>query len=228
MASENPAKDQKAAKAKSSKASEGKKKGKDSGGSTIEVQASRPKVSPAKTPRMKSLYDDKVIAQLQKELGLTNRIQVPRLEKIVVSTCLKEALLNPKVLDTASDELALMTGQRPRITRSKKSIAAFKLRQGIALGSMVTLRRARMYEFLDRLINVPLPRVRDFKGLSPKAFDGRGNYSMGVKEQIIFPEINYDRIDKIRGLNITIVTTATNNDHARAFLTGLGMPFRKA
>ena len=227
MASEKSPKETKAK--ATTKTSDGKKKGKDGGSNTtIQLQAEKPRVSPSKKPRLKTFYDEKVVSQLQKELGLTNPMQVPRLDKIVVSTCLKEALLNPKVLDAASDELALITGQRPCITRSKKSIAAFKLRKGIALGSMVTLRRARMYEFLDRLINVALPRVRDFKGLSPKAFDGRGNYSMGVKEQIIFPEINYDRIDKIRGLNVTIVTTATNNEHARALLSSLGMPFRKA
>lgn len=229
MSSENTvSKDSKGAKGKSPEASKKKSSKDSSSASAIEVSAERPKVSPGKTPRLKVLYKDKVVAQLQKELGLTNSMQVPRLEKIVVSTCLKEALLNPKVLDTASDEIALITGQRPRVTRSKKSIAAFKLRKGISLGAMVTLRHARMYEFLDRLINVALPRVRDFKGLNSKSFDGRGNYSMGVKEQIIFPEINYDRIDKIRGLNVTICTSATNNDHARALLTHLGMPFRKA
>ncbi|MBI3544257.1 MAG: 50S ribosomal protein L5, partial [Deltaproteobacteria bacterium] len=133
-----------------------------------------------------------------------------------------------KALDNSVDELAAITGQRPKVTRAKKSIAAFKLREGQALGAVVTLRRARMYEFLDRLISVALPRVRDFKGINAKSFDGRGNYSMGLKEQIIYPEINYDRIDKIRGMNITIATSAKNNEHARALLTELGMPFRKA
>jgi large subunit ribosomal protein L5 len=140
---------------------------------------------------------------------------------------LKEALVNPKALDSAVDEIASITGQRPRVTRAKKSIAAFKLREGQALGAMVTLRKARMYEFLDRLINVALPRVRDFKGVSPKSFDGRGNYSLGIKEQIIFPEINYDKIDKIRGMNVTIATSARTNEQARALLAELGMPFRK-
>ncbi len=192
-----------------------------------QLSVGKPKISPSKEPRLKQLFDEKILAQLQQELGLNNSMEVPRLEKIVVSTCLKEALLNPKVLDASVEELSLMTGQRPVVTKAKKAIAAFKLRKGIAIGAMVTLRRARMYEFLDRLINVALPRVRDFKGISPKAFDGRGNYSLGIREQIIFPEINYERVDKVRGLNVTIVTSAKNNDHARALLTGLGMPFRK-
>jgi large subunit ribosomal protein L5 len=196
-------------------------------GTTFAVEMGRPR-GPSKPPRMKSFYEEKVVAALMKELGLKNRMEVPRLEKIVISSCLKEALVNPKALDNAVDELAGITGQRPRVTRAKKSIAAFKLREGQAIGAMVTLRRARMYEFLDRLINVALPRVRDFKGLNAKSFDGRGNYSMGLKEQIIFPEINYDRIDKIRGMNITIATSAKNNDHARALLAELGMPFKKA
>jgi large subunit ribosomal protein L5 len=196
-------------------------------GVTFAVEAGRPK-GPSKPPRLKTFYETKVVQALQQSLGLKNRMEVPRLEKIVVSSCLKEALANPKALDNAMDELAAISGQRPRVTRAKKSIAAFKLREGQALGAMVTLRRARMYEFLDRLMNVALPRVRDFKGVNPKSFDGRGNYSMGLKEQIIFPEINYDRIDKIRGMNITITTSARSNDHARALLTELGMPFRKA
>jgi large subunit ribosomal protein L5 len=196
-------------------------------GVSFAVEAERPK-GPSKAPRMQTLYESKVVAALMKELSLTNRMEVPHLEKIVVSTCSKEALVNPKALDNAVDELAAITGQRPRVTRAKKSIAAFKLREGQALGAVVTLRKARMYEFLDRLINVALPRVRDFKGISAKSFDGRGNYSMGLKEQIIFPEINYDKIDKIRGMNITIATSAKNNEHARALLAELGMPFRKA
>lgn len=206
--------------------SKGAKKTAGSGTSFV-VEMERPR-GPSKPPRMKTFYEEKVVPTLMKELGLKNRMEVPRLEKIVISSCLKEALINPKALDNAVDELAGISGQRPRITRAKKSIAAFKLREGQALGTMVTLRRARMYEFLDRLINVALPRVRDFKGISSRSFDGRGNYSMGLREQIIFPEINYDRIDKIRGMNITITTSAKNNEHARALLVGLGMPFRKA
>lgn len=204
----------------------GKKKGAGAG-ATFAVEAGRPR-GPSKPPRLKTHYEQKVVGELMKQLGLKNKMEVPRLEKIVVSACMKEALVNPKALDNAIDELAAITGQRPKITRAKKSIAAFKLREGQALGAMITLRRARMYEFLDRLINVALPRVRDFKGINAKSFDGRGNYSFGLKEQIIFPEINYDRIDKIRGMNITIATSAKNNEHARALLTELGMPFRKA
>ena len=196
-------------------------------GISFTVEMGRPR-GPTKMPRMRKLYEEKVIPALMKEMGLKNKMQVPRLDKVVVSLCTKEALVNPKALDNAVDELAAITGQRPKVTRAKKSIAAFKLREGQAIGAVVTLRRARMYEFLDRLINVDLPRVRDFKGLNSKSFDGRGNYSMGLKEQIIFPEIDYDRIDKIRGMNITVATTAKNNEHARALLTELGMPFRKA
>ena len=229
MASEKENKPkEKVEKKKEASEPKGKRKDTNSGRAAFEVSAESPKTSPSTLPRLKKFYNETVIPQLQKELVVKNAMQVPKLTKIIVSTCLKEALLNPKVLDTASDELAVITGQKPIITKAKKSIAAFKLRKGINLGATVTLRRARMFEFLDRLINVALPRVRDFKGLSPKSFDGRGNYSMGIKEQIIFPEINYDRIDKIRGLNITIVTSANNNDHARALLASLGMPFRKA
>lgn len=204
-------------------------KGKKAAGAGVSfaVETGRPR-GPSKPPRMKKFYEEKVVPALMKELGLTNRMEVPKIEKIVISACLKEALVNPKALDNAVDEIATITGQRPKVTRAKKSIAAFKLREGQALGAMVTLRRARMYEFLDRLINVAMPRVRDFKGINSKSFDGRGNYSMGLKEQIIFPEINYDRVDKIRGMNITIATSAKNNEHARALLTELGMPFRKA
>lgn len=198
-----------------------------SGGTTFAVQAERPR-GPSKPPRLKTFYESKVVPALMKELGLTNKMEVPHMTKIVVSTCLKEALVNPKALDYAVDELAAITGQKPRITRAKKSIAAFKLREGQAIGASVTLRRAHMYEFFDRLVNVALPRVRDFKGLGTKSFDGRGNYSMGLKEQIIFPEINYDRIDKIRGMNITIGTSARNNEQARALLGEMGMPFKKA
>ena len=206
----------------------GKKGQASASANSVELESGRPKASPSKTPRLKIFYGEKVIPHLMKELNLKNPMQVPRLEKIVVSSCLKEATTNPKALDAAAEEITLITGQKPRINRSKKSIAAFKLREGVAIGASVTLRRARMYEFLDRLISIALPRVRDFKGLSSKSFDGRGNYSMGLKEQIIFPEINYDRVDKIRGMNITIVTSAKNNDQARMLLAELGMPFRKA
>lgn len=162
-----------------------------------------------------------------KKLNLTNPMEVPRLERIVVNAVTKDAVANPKVLDSLTAELAMITGQKPIPTRAKKAIAAFKLRKGIPLGAMVTLRRKRMYEFMDRLVNVSLPRVRDFRGVSTKSFDGRGNYTLGLKEQVIFPEINFDKVDKARGLNITFVTTAKDNESARMLLAELGMPFRK-
>jgi len=171
-------------------------------------------------------YKTEVVPLLMKEFNFKNPMQVPRLEKIVVNMSLAEALQNSKVLDTAAEEIRVITGQKPVITKAKKSIAAFKLREGQKLGVMVTLRSDRMYEFLNRLCNVALPRVRDFKGISGRAFDGRGNYTLGITEQIIFPEINYDRIDKIRGMNITIVTTAKNDEEGKALLKHLGMPFR--
>jgi len=154
-------------------------------------------------------------------------MQVPRLVKVTINCAVKEAVGNPKVLDGTFDEIMAITGQKPVLTRARKAIATFKVREGNAVGVMVTLRRARMYEFLDRLMNVALPRVRDFKGVNPKSFDGRGNYSLGIREQIIFPEINYDKVEKVRGMTVTVHTTATNNEQARALLTELGMPFRK-
>jgi large subunit ribosomal protein L5 len=171
-------------------------------------------------------YRQEVVPALMKEFQYSNPMQVPKIEKIVVNMSLSDALQNAKILDTAADELMVITGQKPVITKAKKSIASFKLRQGQKLGVMVTLRRARMYEFMNRLCNIALPRVRDFKGISGRSFDGRGNYTMGITEQIIFPEINYDRIDKIRGMNITIVTTAKNDQEGRALLKYMGMPFR--
>jgi large subunit ribosomal protein L5 len=171
-------------------------------------------------------YKKEVIPQLMKEFSYKNINQVPRLTKIVVNTCLSEATQNAKALDSAAAELAQITGQRPVITKAKKSIAAFKLRGGQAIGACVTLRKKYMFEFLNRLVNIALPRVRDFKGVSPKSFDGRGNYTLGITEQIIFPEINYDKVDKIRGMNVTLCTTAQTNDEARALLKFLGMPFR--
>lgn len=161
-----------------------------------------------------------------KEFNYSNKMQVPRLEKIVINMSLAEALQNAKILDTAAEELKMITGQKPVITKAKKSIATFKLRQGQKLGVMVTLRRERMYEFLNRLCNIALPRVRDFKGISGRAFDGQGNYTLGITEQIIFPEINYDRIDKIRGMNVTFVTTAKTDAEGKALLKLMGMPFR--
>jgi len=176
---------------------------------------------------MVTLYKTKVIPALMKEFQFKNPMEVPRLDTVTINCAIKDAVANPKLLDGAVEEIMAITGQKPVLTRSRKAIAAFKVRQGNAVGVMVTLRRARMYEFLDRLVNVALPRVRDFKGVSPKGFDGRGNYSLGIREQIIFPEINYDRIDKIKGMTITITTTAKTNEHARAVLNELGMPFRK-
>ncbi len=171
-------------------------------------------------------YLQEVVPALMKEFNYSNLMQVPKLEKIVVNQSLAEALTNPKVLDKASDEIQAITGQRPVITKAKKSIATFKLREGQKLGVMVTLRREHMFEFLNRLCNVALPRVRDFRGVSGRSFDGRGNYSLGITEQIIFPEINYDKIDKIRGMNVTIVTTARSNEEGKALLKHMGMPFR--
>ena len=176
--------------------------------------------------RLRVLFEKEIAPTLMKELGCTNKMQVPRLRKITINMGLGEAVSNPKILDSAVDELRAITGQQPVVTKAKKSIATFKLREGQKIGAMVTLRADRMFEFFDRLVTLALPRVRDFKGVSPKAFDGRGNYSLGLKEQIIFPEINFDRIDKIKGLNISFVTSAGTDDNARALLKALGMPFR--
>jgi len=164
------------------------------------------------TPRLKKLYDEQVVPGLMKELNLSNIMQVPRLQKIVLNVGLGEAIQNRKLLDAALEEMTAIAGQKPMITKARKSIANFKLREGMSIGCMVTLRRERMYEFLDRLVNFALPRVRDFKGVSAKAFDGKGNYALGIREQIIFPEIDYDKIEKIMGLNISIVTTATRRN----------------
>jgi len=176
--------------------------------------------------RLKELYNKEMIPQLMKDFSYSNVMEVPKLEKIVINMGLGEAIQNVKILDSAVVEMAAIAGQKAVITKAKKSIASFKLRQGMPIGCMVTLRREKMYEFLDRLVNVSLPRVRDFKGVSAKAFDGKGNYSLGVKEQLIFPEINYDKVDKIKGMNITIVTSARNDEEGRALLKLMGMPFR--
>jgi len=176
--------------------------------------------------RLKELYNTEMIPKLMKELNFRNVMEVPKLQKIVINMGLGEAIQNVKILDSAVVELATIAGQKPVITKAKKSIASFKLRQGMPIGCVVTLRRDKMYEFLDRLVNVSLPRVRDFKGVSGKGFDGMGNYSLGVKEQLIFPEINYDKVDKIKGMNITIVTSARNDEEGRALLKLMGMPFR--
>ncbi|MEJ5365682.1 MAG: 50S ribosomal protein L5 [Desulfosoma sp.] len=177
--------------------------------------------------RLRELYVKEVAPQLAEKFQYKSPMQIPRLQKIVLNMGLGEAIQNVKILETASDELAQISGQKPVITRARLSIAAFKLRKGMPIGCMVTLRGDRMYEFYDKLVNIALPRVRDFRGVSPKSFDGRGNYTLGVREHIIFPEIDYDKIDKIKGLNITIVTTAQTDDEARELLALLGMPFRK-
>lgn len=177
--------------------------------------------------RLKKKYQEEMVPALMAELGYTNRMQVPRLEKIVINVGLGEALQNPKALEAASADLAAITGQHPVITRAKKSIAAFKLREGMAIGAMVTLRGSRMYDFLDKLVNATLPRIRDFQGVSPDAFDGRGNYTLGIKEQILFPEIEYDKVDKLRGLQISIVTTAKRKEEGRRLLELMGMPFSR-
>jgi large subunit ribosomal protein L5 len=177
--------------------------------------------------RLKQRYQKEVGPAIAKEFSISNPMAIPRLEKIVINMGMGEAIANAKILDTAADELKAITGQKPVVTKAKKSIASFKLRQGMPIGVMVTLRGDRMYEFMDRLVSVALPRVRDFRGVSPKAFDGRGNYTIGVREQLIFPEIDFNKVDKLRGMNISIVTTARNDELARALLKALGMPFRQ-
>ena len=179
-------------------------------------------------PRLAGKYREQSIPALTKQFNYKNPMQVPRLRKIVVNMGLGAAVANPKIIDTAVEELRAVSGQKPIVTRSKKAIANFKLRAGLPIGAMVTLRRSRMWEFLDRLVSVALPRTRDFKGISRKAFDGKGNYTLGLREQIIFPEINYDRIDVIKGLNISFVTSARTDEEGRALLAHLGMPFRAA
>jgi len=176
--------------------------------------------------RLKERYQKDIAPAIAKEFGIENPMAIPRLNKIVLNMGMGEAIANAKVLDTAVEELKAIAGQKPVITRAKKSIASFKLRQNMPIGVMVTLRGEQMYEFFDRLVSIALPRVRDFRGVSPKAFDGRGNYTIGVREQLIFPEIDFNKVDKLRGMNISIVTTARDDDQARALLKALGMPFR--
>lgn len=175
---------------------------------------------------LKEYYDKEVVSKLTETFKYKNVLQVPKLVKVVLNIGMGEAINNIKLLDAAKEELTLIAGQAPVITRAKKSVAAFKLREGMPIGCMVTLRRQRMYDFYEKLVNVALPRVRDFRGLSPKSFDGKGNYTLGIKEQIIFPEIEFDRIETIMGMNITVVTTAKNNEEGRELLKLLGMPFR--
>lgn len=177
------------------------------------------------TPRMKKQYDDAIVKAMTEKFGYQNRMEVPKIEKIVINMGVGEATQDKKKVETAASEMEAIAGQKPVITKAKKSIATFKLREGMPIGCKVTLRRERMYEFLDRLITIALPRVRDFRGLNPKSFDGRGNYAMGLKEQIVFPEINYDRIEKVRGMDVIVTTTAKSDDEARELLRLFGFPF---
>ncbi|APW71548.1 MULTISPECIES: 50S ribosomal protein L5 [Sphingopyxis] len=177
------------------------------------------------TPRMKSLYDDNIVKAMIDKFGYKNAMEVPKIEKITLNMGVGDAVQDKKKVDTAASEMELIAGQKPVITKAKKSIAGFKLREGMPIGCKVTLRRERMYEFLDRLITIAMPRIRDFRGVSAKSFDGRGNYAMGLKEQIIFPEINYDRIDSVRGMDVIVTTTARTDDEARELLRLFGFPF---
>jgi large subunit ribosomal protein L5 len=211
---------ERAAKAKA-KGEGGKKKG-------AEPTGPAPKYKREKAPKLKALYEGTIKPQMVKEFSYTTVMQVPRILKVTVNMGLGKAKDEPKMIDNAIEELKAITGQSPVVSRAKKDIAVFKLRKGQKIGVMVTLRRERMWEFLDRLVNIALPRVRDFRGVSPRGFDGRGNFTMGVKEQIIFPEIEYDKIDSIKGMNISIVTTAATDAEGRALLGHLGMPFRQA
>ena len=197
---------------------DGKKKDK----ATTEVTST----TPVEAPRKRRLYHETASAALKAQFNYKNPMQIPRLQKITVNMGLGAAVGNPKIIDSAVEEIRAVTGQKPVVTRAKKAIATFKLREGVPIGVMVTLRRERMWEFFDRLVSIGLPRVRDFKGVSPRGFDGQGNYTLGLKEQIIFPEIDYDKIDVIKGLNISFVTSAKTDDEGRALLQQLGMPFR--
>jgi large subunit ribosomal protein L5 len=179
-------------------------------------------------PRMKEQYENEIRPQLKDDLGLSSIMQVPRIEKITLNMGVGEAKTDAKQLDAAMDELTIIAGQRPQIRKARKSVAQFKIREGMPIGAKVTLRGARMYDFLDRLVSVALPRIRDFRGLNPRSFDGRGNYSLGVREQIIFPEIDYDAIQQVRGLDVTITTSAKTDEQARALLQALGLPFASA
>jgi large subunit ribosomal protein L5 len=216
-----------------SKKEEKQKKGKPAkgGGSEAASKEAAPKSAkpkgPQEPPRLKVRYSKEIVPALMKHFNYTNVMAVPKLEKIVINMGLGEAIANAKILDVAVDELGRISGQRPVITRAKKSIANFKLRQNMPIGAAVTLRGERMFEFLDRLTSIVLPRVRDFRGVSTKSFDGRGNYTLGLRDQLIFPEISYEKVDKIRGMNVTIVTTARTDDEARELLRQFGMPFRQ-
>jgi large subunit ribosomal protein L5 len=215
--------------AKKAARAEAKSKGVKSGkakGAAAAKEVAMERVKRDGPARLRKLYDAEVKSKLISEFKLANSMEAPRLTKITINMGLGEAVSNPKVLDSAVEELGAITGQRPVVTKAKKSIAVFKLRAGQKIGAMVTLRRDQMYEFYDRLVNFALPRVRDFKGVSPKSFDGRGNYTLGVREEIIFPEVNFEKLDKPKGMNITFNTTAANDEQGRALLRHLGMPFR--
>ena len=218
---------EKAARAAAAKAQAKKHKGKKDEVKRAGFEANIEEGLEAKPARLKLRFRKEIVPALMKEFGWKNPNQVPRIEKIVLNMGLGDALSNNKILESAVDQLGAIAGQKPVVTKARKSIANFKLRQGQSIGVMTTLRNDRMFEFLDRLINVALPRVRDFKGVSSKAFDGRGNYTLGVREQIIFPEINYDQIEKVKGLNVSIVTTAGNDERGLALLKHFGMPFKQ-
>jgi large subunit ribosomal protein L5 len=219
-----PEQEAEAAKKKAARAEGKGKGGKKGAGATQAVAEER--VHRDGPSRLRKLYDTEIRGKLRQEFSLANVMEVPRVQKVTINMGLGEAVTNPKVLDTAVEELTAITGQKPVVTKAKKSIAIFKLRAGQKIGVMVTLRRDQMYEFIDRLVNFALPRVRDFKGVSPRGFDGRGNYTMGVKEDIIFPEINFERMEKPKGMNITFTTNARTDEQGRALLRHLGMPFR--
>ena len=217
-----------AAAKKKERAEKAKAKGEGKAKKAAEPTGPAPKYKREKAPKLKTVYDATIKPAMMKEFGYSTVMQVPRILKVTVNMGLGKAKDEPKMIDNGVEELKMITGQSPVVSRAKKDIAVFKLRKGQKIGVMVTLRRERMWEFLDRLLNIALPRVRDFRGVSPRGFDGRGNFTMGVKEQIIFPEIEYDKIDSIKGMNISIVTTATTDAEGRALLTHLGMPFRQA
>ena len=209
----------------------GGRKGRDqagaSGAATTPTSATGPSATKLANSRLRQRYLAEVLPALQKEFGYANVMQVPALHKVVINIGMGEAIQNAKAMDNAVRDLADITGQHPVVTRAKRSVAAFKLREGMPIGCMVTLRGRRMYDFLDKLMNVALPRLRDFQGISADAFDGRGNYTLGIREQLVFPEINYDKIDKVRGMEITVVTTARTDEEGRRLLTLLGMPFKR-
>jgi large subunit ribosomal protein L5 len=225
MADEKKPKSEQKPRAEKTGAKSGGKRARGGEGAAAEAVAVKSSVD-AVPARLLEKYKQQVVPALTKQFNYKNPMQVPRLQKIVVNMGLGAAVTNPKIIDAAVEEMKAITGQKPVVTRSKKAIASFKLRAGLPIGVMVTLRKERMWEFLDRLISIALPRTRDFRGVSRKAFDGKGNYTLGLKEQIIFPEINYDRIDVIKGMNISFVTTAKTDEEGRALLAQLGMPFR--